>query len=85
MKKIKKMHKIDLFLLKYGDENISIRYDKNKFDTEKITKSLDKLHNKVISFNEFTEEYNKFMNNFKRFKDYKYKKEPGSASPNQKK
>ena len=33
---------IDKFLEKYEDKNISISYgkDKNKFDTEKITKSL---------------------------------------------
>ena len=89
MKKIKKnAHidtEIDAFLLKYEYENISISYDKNKFNAEKITKSLIKLHNKVINFNEFIEEYNKFMNNFKRFEDYKAKKEPGSVSPNQKK
>ena len=35
---------IDKFLEKYGDKNISISYDesKNKFNTEKITKSLKK-------------------------------------------
>ena len=76
---------IKVFLLKYECENISISYDKNKFDTETITKSLVKLHNKVISFNEFIEEYNKFMSNFKKFEDYKAKKEPGSVSSNQKK
>ena len=76
---------IDVFLVKYEYENISISYDKNKPDTEKISKSLIKLRNKVINFSEFIEEYNKFMNNFKRFEDYKAKKEPGSISPNQKK
>ena len=56
---------IDKFLKDYGDKNIYISYDKNKnkFDTEEITKSLKKLHNKFINFDEFNEEYNKFMNN----------------------
>ena len=76
---------IEKVLEKYKYKNICVTYDKNKFDTEKITKSLIKLHNKVINFSEFIEEYNKFMNNFKRFEDYKAKKEPGSVSPNQKK
>ena len=37
----------DKFLEKYGDKNISISYaeNKNKFNTEKITKSLKKLRN----------------------------------------
>ena len=35
-----------------------------KIDTEKITKSLKKLHNKVINPSEFKEDYNKFMDNF---------------------
>ena len=49
---------IDKFLEKYGDKNISISYDKNKnkFNTEKITKSLKKLRNKLIIFSEFKEE-----------------------------
>ena len=36
---------IDKFLEKYEDKNISISYskNKNKFDTEEITKSLKKL------------------------------------------
>ena len=56
---------IDKFLKDYGDKNIYISYDKNKnkFDTEEITKSLKKLRNKFINFDEFNEEYNKFMNN----------------------
>ena len=39
---------IDKFLYKYEDKNIYIRYNKNKnkFDTEEITNSLKKLHNK---------------------------------------
>ena len=43
---------IDQFLEKYEDKNISISYDenKNKFDTEEITKSLKKLRNKLIDF-----------------------------------
>ena len=78
---------IDKFLEKYEDKNISISYDdyKNKFDTEKITKSLKKLRNKFININEFKEEYNKFMDNVKNFKDYKSEKRLGSVSKNQKK
>ena len=78
---------IDKFLKNYGDKNIYIRYDKNKnkFDTEEITKSLDRLHNKLINFCEFNEEYNKFMDNVLKFEYYKSEKEPGSVSTNQKK
>ena len=78
---------IDKFLEKYGDKNIYISYNKNKnkFNTEEITKSLDRLRNKSINFSEFNEEYNKFMNNVKGFEDYKAEKEPGSVSPSQKK
>ena len=56
---------IDKFLEKYEDKNISISYgkDKNKLDTEEITKSLKKLRNKLINFSKFDEEYNKFMDN----------------------
>ena len=75
---------IDKFLGKYKDKNISISYDKNKFDTEEITKSLIKLHNDVFNFNQFIEEYNKFMDNVKKFEYYKARKEPGSVSPKQK-
>ena len=78
---------IDKFLKDYGDKNIYISYDKNKnkFDTEEITKSLQKLCNKVINFDEFNEEYNKFMDNVAKFEHYKSEKEPGSVSINQKK
>ena len=78
---------IDKFLKKYEDKNISISYDdyKNKFDTEKITKSLKKLCNKFITINEFKDEYNKFMDNVKNFKDYKSEIGLGSVSKNQKK
>ena len=78
---------IDKFLEKYGDKNISISYDKNKnkFNTEEITKSLKKLHNKLIIFSEFKEEYNTFLDNIVKFEYYKSEKEPGSVSPNQKK
>ena len=78
---------IDKFLKNYRDKNIYISYDenKNKFDTEQITKSLDRLHNKLINFSEFNEEYNKFMDNVIKFEYYKAEKEPGSVSPNQKK
>ena len=79
--------KIDKFLEKYRDKNISISYDKNKnkFNTEEITKSLKKLRNKLIIFSEFKKEYNKFLDNIVKFEYYKSEKEPGSVSPNQKK
>ena len=76
---------IDKFLEKYKDENIYIRYHKNKFNTEEITKSLNRLRKKVINFSEFNEEYNKFMNNAEGFENYKTKKKLGSVSTNQKK
>ena len=78
---------IDKFLKEYRDKNIYINYDKNKnkFNTEEITKALDRLHIKLINFSEFNEEYNKFMNNVVKFEYYKSKKEPGSISPSQKK
>ena len=78
---------IDKFLEKYGDRNISISYDKNKnkFNTEEITKSLRKLYNKLINPSEFKEEYNKFLDSIEKFEYYKSEKEPGSVSPNQKK
>ena len=77
---------IDKFLEKYADTNISISYDKNKnkINTEKITKSLKKLH-KLINLSEFKEEHNKFLDSNEKFKNYKSEKEPGSFSPNQKK
>ena len=76
----------DKFLKDYGDKNIYINYNKNKnkFNTEEITKSLDRLHNKLINFSEFKEEYDKFMDNVIKFEYYKAEKEPGSVSPNQK-
>ena len=52
-----------------------IKIKKNKFDTEKITKSLKKLYNKFINFDEFNKEYNKFTHNFTEFKKYKSKNE----------
>ena len=78
---------IDKFLEKYGDKNISISYDKNKnkFNTEQITKSLKKLRNKLIIFSKFKEEYNKFLDNIEKFEYYKSEKERDSVSPNQKK
>ena len=78
---------IDTFLEKYGDKNISISYDenKNKFNTEEITKSLKKLRNKLINFSKFDEEYNKFVDNTVKFEYYKSKIEPCSVSSNQKK
>ena len=76
---------IDKFLETYKDKNIYISFDKNKFNTEKITKSLIRLRKKVINFSEFTEGYNKFMNNVEGFESYKAEKKPGSVSTNQKK
>ena len=78
---------IDKILDKYEYKNIYIRYNKNKnkFDTEDITKSLKQLCNKLIDFSEFNEEYNKFMDGVIKFEYYKSKKEPDSVSPNQKK
>ena len=78
---------IDKILDKYEYKNIYIRYNKNKnkFDTEEITKPLKKLRNKLINFSKFNEEYNKFMDDVIKFEHYKFKKEPGSVSPNQKK
>ena len=74
------------YIEKYADKNISISYDKNKnkFNTEKITKSLKKLCNKLINPREFKEEHNKFLDSIEKFKHYKSEKEPGSVSPNQK-
>ena len=64
---------IDNFLEKYGDKNISISYhnNKNKFNTEGITKSLKKLRNKVIGVKEFKEEYDKFIDNIVKFEYFK--------------
>ena len=56
-----------------------------KIDREKITKSLKKLRNKIINPCKFKEDYNKFMDNFKNSEDYKYGKEEGDVSKNQKK
>ena len=68
---------IDKFLKDHGDKNIYINYgdkgNKNKFDTEYITRSLKKLRNKFINFSEFKEEYNKFINNVEKLKNYKSK------------
>ena len=85
----KKTHiesEIDKFLKDSEDKNIFISYgkDKNKFNTEEITKSLKKLPNKFINLDEFNAEYNKFMDNVK-FEYYESEKEPGSVSSNQKK
>ena len=93
MKKKNIESEIDKFLEKYGDKNITISYDKdkdsgkykNKFNTEEITKSLKKLCNKFINFNEFDEKYNKFMDDVVKFEYYKSEKEKGSVSPNQRK
>ena len=78
---------IDNFLEKYGDKNISISYDnnKNKFNTEEITKSLKKLRNKLIGVKEFKGEYDKFIDNIVKFEYFKSIKKEGSISPNQKK
>ena len=78
---------IDKFLENYRYKNIFISYDenKNKFNTENITKLLKKLRNKLINLSEFKEEYNKFVDNIVKFEYCKSEKEPGSVSPNQKK
>ena len=78
---------IHKFLEKYGDKNITISYDKdkdsgkykNKFNAEEITKSLRKLRNKFINFNEFDEKYNQFTDNIVKFQYYKSEKEKGSV------
>ena len=83
----------DTFLEKYEYKNITISYDKdkdsgkykNKFNAEEITKSLKKLHNKFINFDEFNEEYNKVMDNIVKFEYFKSEKDLGSVSPNQRK
>ena len=79
----------DKVLEKYDDKNIYISYgdkgNKNKIDTENITKSLKKLRNKFINPIKFNEEYNKCMDNFEKFEYYKSKKKDGSVSINQKK
>ena len=78
----------DKFLKDHGDKNIYISYNKNKnknkFDAEEITKSLKRLHNKFINFDEFNEEYNKFMHNFTKLQKYKSENK-SKFSPNQKK
>ena len=78
---------IDKFLEKYEYKNIAISYDnnKNKFNTEEITKSLKKLRNKLIGVKEFKEEYDKFIDNIVKFEYFKSTKKEGSISPNQKK
>ena len=78
---------IDNFLEEYGEKNISISYDnnKNKFNTEEITKSLKKLRNIIIGVKEFKEEYDKFMDNIVKFEYLKSERKEGSISPNQKK
>ena len=78
---------IDKFLEKYGDKNISISYDenKNKFNTEEITKSLKTLRNKLINFSKFDEEYSKFVDNIVKFEYFKSEKKKCSVSTNQKK
>ena len=84
---------VDKILKDYGDKNIYVSYDKdkdtgkykNKFDTEEITRSLKKLHNKFIYLDEFNKEYNKFMDNVAKLEYFKSEKEKGSVSPNQRK
>ena len=67
---------IHKFLEKYGHKNITISYNenKNKFNSEEITKSLKKLRNKLINFSKFYEEYNKFIDNIVKFEYYKSEK-----------
>ena len=94
MKNIKKYiyigSEVDKFLEKYEDKNIFTSYknddnDKIKIDTEKITKSLKKLRNKLINFSEFNEEYNKFKDNITKLDDFKSEKERSSVSAKQNK
>ena len=74
-------------------KNIYVIYDKdkdsrkykNKFNTEEITRSLKKLHNKFINLDEFNKGYNKFMDNIVKLEYYKSENGSGSVSPNQKK
>ena len=75
------------FLNEYGSKNIYVRYNKNKnkFNTEEITRSLKRLSNKLIDFREFNEEYDKSMDDVIKLENYKFEKEPGSVSSNQKK
>ena len=79
---------LDKFLKDYVDKNINISYgdigNKNKFDTEDITRSLKKLRKKFINFDEFKEEYNKFAHNVTELKEYKYENKK-KFSINQKK
>ena len=77
---------IDKFLEKYEYKNIASSYDnnKNKFNTEEITKSLKKLRNKLIDVKEFKEEQYKFIDNIVKFEYFKSTKKEGSISPNQK-
>ena len=58
---------------------------KYKFDIEEITKSLKKLRNKFINFDEFNEKYNKFMDNIVKFEYFKSEKKKRSVSSSQKK
>ena len=58
---------IDKFLEKYGDKIIYISYDKNKFNTKEVNRSLIRLSKKVINSGEFTKKYNKFMDNVEGF------------------
>ena len=75
---------IDKFLEKYGDKNISVIYgdgdNKIKFNTEKIIKSLKKLRNKFINFDQFNEEYNKFTHNVTELRKYKYENKSDFSS-----
>ena len=68
---------IDKFLKDYRDKYIYISYgdkgNKNKFDTENMTRSLKKLRSEFINFSEFKEEYDKFINNVQELKNYKSK------------
>ena len=80
---------VDKFLDKYEDKKIYISCNKNKnktkINTEEITKSLKKLHNKLINFSKFNKEYNKLMDNIVKFEYCKSEEEPGTVSINQKK
>ena len=58
---------------------------KLKLIVKKLLNHFKKLHNKLINFSKFDEDYNKFINDVKGFEDYKAKKQPDRVSINQKK
>ena len=51
----------------------------------KFDELLNHLKNYIITFDEFNEKYNEFMDNIVKFEYFKSEKKKGSASSNQKK